>query len=402
MSRSRTISQRNRAQAACHARNRALRYGTLALSFLLLASCRSHSLRSQGQPGAASAQGLPNTAFTGGPPPGYVPGQHPPAGPPLPYDPRGTWAPPGISQPWPPMEYLRDGGDGGTPVAVSPNWELYGLEPEDTVAHYDTIDGHTMVQPSNQVAIYAPRFGAVRVVSRIAAHDQVHRASGVAFGEQLVKHDLVAVPNRTLQRTQARGGVGTRLASAYRMRQGNGAISTALVAKGFQDTFLPFEDLSAIRDGSFDQSDKARLAESMAAARIWSHDLAVQVSIDGRAAVAHVQNERAEEIFTVKDLRDSPRLRVIKVASTQAMHPGDTVDFTLRFDNVGYQPLGNIVLIDNLTTRLEYVPDSAQSSVASRFSVETNEAESLVLRWEIDEPLEPGEGGIVRFRCRVR
>lgn len=372
----------------------------LMLAAVALTSCRSTFQRSAGQAGQ-SAQGLPNTAFTGAPPPGYQPGPHAP-GPALPFQPAGPWTPAGIARPWPPMEYLRDGGDNGKAVAVSPNWEVYGLEPEDTVAHYDTLDGHTLVQPSNEVAIYAPRFGAVRVVTRIAAHEQVHRASGVKFGEQLGKHDLVDAPNTTLQRTQARGGIGTRMASAYRTRQGSGAIRKSLAAKGFQDTFLPFEDLSAIRDGSFDQAEKARLAEGIVAARIWSQDLSVHVAIDGQAATAHVQNERLEEVYTVKDLRHSPRLRLIKVASTQMAQPGDTIDFTLRFDNVGDQPLGNIVLVDNLTTRLEYMPDSAQSSVPSEFSVEPNEADSLVLRWEIDEPLEPGQGGIVRFRCRVR
>jgi hypothetical protein len=51
---------------------------------------------------------------------------------------------------------------------------------------------------------------------------------------------------------------------------------------------------------------------------------------------------------------------------------------------------------------LEYVPDSAQSSVKSEFQVQPNDGESLVLRWEIADPIKPGEGGIVRFRCRVR
>jgi hypothetical protein len=37
-----------------------------------------------------------------------------------------------------------------------------------------------------------------------------------------------------------------------------------------------------------------------------------------------------------------------------------------------------------------------------RFLSDYNEAESLVLRWEIIEPMKPGEGGVIRFRCRVR
>ena len=90
------------------------------------------------------------------------------------------------------------------------------------------------------------------------------------------------------------------------------------------------------------------------------------------------------------------------MASAQSASPGETVDFTIRFDNIGDQPLGNIVLVDNLTTRLEYVADSAQSSVPAKFSSQANSGESLVLRWEITNPVEPNQGGLVRFRCKVR
>ena len=56
----------------------------------------------------------------------------------MPYTPRGPWAPPGIRQPWPADEYLRDGGDEGVPAMVSGRHELGGVEPEDTVAVYQT------------------------------------------------------------------------------------------------------------------------------------------------------------------------------------------------------------------------------------------------------------------------
>jgi hypothetical protein len=48
------------------------------------------------------------------------------------------------------------------------------------------------------------------------------------------------------------------------------------------------------------------------------------------------------------------------------------------------------------------LPDSAKSSVKANFSVEPNDGESLKLRWEIVDPLKPGDGGLVRFKCRVR
>jgi uncharacterized repeat protein (TIGR01451 family) len=93
---------------------------------------------------------------------------------------------------------------------------------------------------------------------------------------------------------------------------------------------------------------------------------------------------------------------VIKVASTNVALPGEIVDFTIRFDNIGDQKIGNVTLIDNLTTRLEYVEGTAQASRKAEFFTEVNEQDSLVLRWEFAEPLGPGEGGLVRFHCRVR
>ena len=93
---------------------------------------------------------------------------------------------------------------------------------------------------------------------------------------------------------------------------------------------------------------------------------------------------------------------MIKVASTDAALPGDIVDFTIRLDNLGRKPVGNVTLVDNLTTRLEYVEGSAQSSLEAKFSTTENNGGSLVLRWDFGEPIGPGDGGLVRFKCRVR
>ena len=97
-----------------------------------------------------------------------------------------------------------------------------------------------------------------------------------------------------------------------------------------------------------------------------------------------------------------PCLRVIKIASKKQARPGEIIDFTIRFDNLGNQTIKNVVLVDNLTTRLEYVPPTAQSSRRAEFSTSANEGDSLVLRWDFVDPLAPGEGGLVRFNCRVR
>jgi uncharacterized repeat protein (TIGR01451 family) len=95
-------------------------------------------------------------------------------------------------------------------------------------------------------------------------------------------------------------------------------------------------------------------------------------------------------------------LRLLKLASRGHAQPGEEVEFTLRFDNIGDQVIGNVTIVDNLSTRLEYIPESAKSSVDAGFVTEPNAAGSTILRWEIKEPVEPGAGGILRFRVKVR
>ena len=109
-----------------------------------------------------------------------------------------------------------------------------------------------------------------------------------------------------------------------------------------------------------------------------------------------------QSVYTYEMPAGKPRLRVVKVASKQNARPGETVDFTIRFDNVGDRVIGNVTVIDNLNTRLEYVPDSQECTVKAEFSVSDNEHESAVLRWEITEPMKVGTGGVIRFQCRVR
>jgi len=134
----------------------------------------------------------------------------------------------------------------------------------------------------------------------------------------------------------------------------------------------------------------------------WTADSQVQVVVDGRAASEEVGVSRVHSLYRVQSRYGESKLRLVKVASTATALPGETVDFTLRFDNVGTVPITDLLIIDNLSTRLEYVDGSSQASKAVEFSVQPNEAGSLTLQWRLTEPLPPGEGGIIRFQCRVR
>ncbi len=230
----------------------------LLASALMLCSCRgpeplgSHGgYPPQGPPALpCPAAGAPNAAFASLPAEAYTGVQVGYAGPPIgpvavgpdgsavpsprPFDPAGPWAPPGISQPWPSEEYLADGGDSELAARVSAQREVQGLDVEDTVAHYDTLDGRTLVEPSNQVHVYSPRFRAVRQVVGLQASEQRDRSAGVFLPTKPVRYDDRQTPLASKQNVQAERDVGTRSLTTYRTQQHRDVISTALGPRGFR------------------------------------------------------------------------------------------------------------------------------------------------------------------------
>jgi uncharacterized repeat protein (TIGR01451 family) len=166
------------------------------------------------------------------------------------------------------------------------------------------------------------------------------------------------------------------------------------------DAFKPYEDLDIIRFGDLLGTDPAKLALAAAAARIWTNIDQLQVIIDGQDAVVVTDLQQPRE-YTLYEYKGA-RVRICKVASETIANPGDIISFTIRYDNVGDQPVSNLVVTDSLAPRLEYVDASQQSSIAARFSTTPNEAGSSILRWEIDYELKPGDGGFVRFDTKVR
>ena len=303
--------------------------------------------------------------------------------------------------PGPRDEYLCDGGDYGVAVGVRANWQIDGLEQEDAIAHYDTIDGRTVVTPSNRVCIYAPRFAAVRQVvdlRAVARYDHlvgaVQQIAPVRIDEREEASTSLASLEPTIHRVQ-------EPPSLLRERQQGGELARDRRAAVTLGTLAPYADVQLIRSGEAVGVDVMRIARSSLAAITWAGDQAAQVVLDSRRAHAEVSVQSPGTIYHVFE-PNNPRLRLVKLASTDAALPGEEVEFTLRFDNIGDRVIGNVTIVDSLSTRLEYVPDSQKSTVKADFSTEQNEGGSLILRWEIVEPVQPGEGGVLQFRCRVR
>lgn len=374
------------------------RMAIVAICALILCSCRSpgagRSPMAQKGPMGSQACHVPNgpAGVATLPADAYSGGQVSQCG----------WTPPGIQKPWPKDEYLRDGGDGDKPVGVDRNKQVVGLKMEDTVARFDTLDGRTVVEPSNEVVVYSPRFGSVRQVVGLKADEERQRIGGVHLPEKLETPTTIQIAANAKQNIQLDSQTSARPPVALRGKQGEGAMSNVVGPRGFRDAFKAYEDLSVVRMGKYEQSEKALLLQGSNAAIAWTHNQAVQIILERTGAMAEVKYDSATSLYTAEMPPGCPRLRLIKLASTDSALPGEELDFTIRFDNVGNQPINHVAILDSLGTRLELVPGSAQCSVDATISTEPNEGESVVIRCEVQKPLPPGEGGILHFRCRVR
>lgn len=302
---------------------------------------------------------------------------------------------------WPADEYLCDGGDQETQVSMNRQRELRGLDPEDTVAHYDTTDGRTLIHPSNSVCIYAPRFAAVRKVVTVSEDERLLTMESLDQPQPPFTDFAPQPPKQIEQPLPPLQMAGLRGALALRERTGGMELLQAQRVMELAEDYAAYEDFQIVRLGIHQRSQRALVEEHAEAALAWTDYLAPEVMLLDEPAEVDTTVEKPSTIHHL-DERGTPKIRVLKLASAKTARPGEEVEFTLRFDNVGDQPISQVTLVDRLTTRLEYVPDSAQSSLKAKFSTAPHETDSLVLRWEIEESIKPGEGGILRFRCKVR
>ena len=196
--------------------------------------------------------------------------------------------------------------------------------------------------------------------------------------------------------------IGETVPQALQDRQRGLNVEQLDIAKAMVRRLLPFENLEVIRTGVYDSREAPFVEKYTQAAQAWTEIQTVQLVLDNKPASILAKTTAANEAFEYVLPEGKARVRIIKLASTSAARAGEFVRFTLRFDNVGDEAVGNVTIIDNLTTRFEYVAESQECSLAASFSTDDNEGQSSLLRWEIAEPLEPGEGGIIRFECRVR
>lgn len=299
-------------------------------------------------------------------------------------------------------EYVVTGGDSKGEMYSREDWSVENLDKEDSVAHFDTVDGRILAEPTNRLFLYSPRFGAARqVVGPISGESRVMLESANATTQAVQKEGVQAVDARTAETKPLGASQNAGVASAESLAAPTIGTSRVMLMEADAQLRLHALLTSATVD-DLATNDASLMLQGALAAQGWSGEQKVAVALDTVNAFSNTYLEGAGTIYSVKDDTKTSKLRVIKIANKDAARPGELVEFTLRFENIGDEPIGNVTILDNLSARLAYVDNTAKSSVPAEFLAELNEQGSLNLRWEITEPLEPKEFGVVRFICKVR
>jgi uncharacterized repeat protein (TIGR01451 family) len=251
-------------------------------------------------------------------------------------------------------ECFIDGGDKGDPLAIGPNSRLAGLDPTDVGVAY-TLRGQRKVATSNIVPLCVPRFAIQR--AELAPGGLLVRQSPLGFQNEFAPqgfHDRVAVMD-TVGREKPVGVVAQQGPKAY-----VGPIGTSFF---------------------FGLSRPSGMAQR-----------------DGLAVTAAVVEPEVITAFP-----GAAPLTVTKSVDAKGpVESGSIVTFTIRYLNTGNRPVSDVVVSDNLSGRLEYVRGSNQSDRAANFSASANEVGSMIVRWELPGTILPGQGGVVKFKAKVR
>lgn len=300
-----------------------------------------------------------------------------------------------------PDEYLFDGGDRGAKVHYTPTGRD-GVETEDTFAEYIDHTGQRHVRASNQVAVYAPRFAAVRSLlgsNEDVKVDRLAMANDAIPGAGLIGRQAIISNNR---RTKAGGMQIRQRGSEVETRDQGAAMATRTKVAGNVFFLKPLGRQRVQSGAHFDHANEAWLAKRAQNAAKWSHKSYPLIRAETSAAMDVSATFRPQQTIGVEDRKTKGHLQVVKLADVESAVAGDTITFTIRYTNLGGKDLYDVRIIDNLTPRLEFVPESAGSDRPGDVVVESNGMGSKLLRFELDGALKGGETGTIRFQAKVR
>ncbi len=248
-------------------------------------------------------------------------------------------------------ECFTDGGDTKNALGIRSTGVLGGLDATDVALEYSQ-GVKRKVATSNKVCVCVPRFAVQKV--------EVN-AGGLYFAYRL------------------EAGVQRMAPSSSRANLLAQAVSERLKPVGLELQIRPMAQIS--RQGA-------------------------ELVIGTQKATAHFivnGTQVVKSSVELDELVNFPNEMVV----TKSVEPkanvkiGDEVTFTLTYTNSTSLPVSDLVLSDSLSPRLEYVAGSGLSDRPTNVTTEPN-GTSTVVKFEIPGTLQPGQGGVVKFKAKVR
>ncbi len=300
-----------------------------------------------------------------------------------------------------PDEYICDGGDRGIKVYHN-EFGRQGLETEDTVAEFTDDTGHRRIRPSCRTCIYAPQFAAVRSASLPEISLAVDRAAGTHDRRSTVGLYSKLTPEVELQNDQPIGiNTRSRASGMDRLLSQNELDQIARLARHIK-LINAFEDRLFLQRGQLDRTEEAYLAQEVQLAATWTRDLNPVIVASDAGGQEVIAEFSVEEYVGIEDKRTPGDLKIIKLVDQPTALPGDIVTFTIHYENIGERSLYRISIVDNLTPRLEFIDGTTDSDREGEVTVEPNGEGSVIVTFEVTDPLPGLTGGTLTFRCRVR
>lgn len=303
-----------------------------------------------------------------------------------------------------PDEYLFDGGDRNAPAGYI-DGQRSGFDSEDTVAKYQDHTGSARTSQSNRVAVYAPRFGSVRTVQGLQADIKVDRAAGA--------RDTQSIGNIKTGNAAQESVHGTVLSGLdSRSRVDGMESSTPVMQAKRTDSPEQNRKIDDGREGRHYSSSNSMqrhqgfvLQQQIQNAMGWTRDQYPVLTASTANANAINTTFKVQQTVAVEDERRTKgNIHIVKLADHEMAQSGDTIAFTIRFENTGDFDVYDVSIVDNLTPRLQYVPGTARidGEHPGEVIIEDNGEGSSVLTFKLDRELKGHDRGEITFEARVR
>ncbi|MEW4566515.1 DUF11 domain-containing protein [Tautonia sp. JC769] len=298
-------------------------------------------------------------------------------------------------------EYLCDGGDHQNKAGIGADGQVVGVEPRDAMIRFNA-GSKPRVLPTNTVCIYAPRFAAVRTSIGVNENRLITVPRGAEALTRQMQEATVRPPSRMTQNLSANAVRDRRRASAMEGRTPPITHIEVRVLNGLTDVVaLDQEELVQGPQVSVNEQGPRISRRATPPLGIKTAEGPVITGVI-QGASQTIVSRGPGELAGVETPPDLPGLAVNKETDTDVAEPGQVVTFTIRWRNMGNVPIHSVSIVDSLLPRFEYEPDSARGPDGAIFTAAENQTGSVELRWDLPEPVMPGEEGSVSFKARVR